>query len=291
MIKITKAGWLFIIITILLGFAAINTNNNLVFIVVSFMLGVMGVSGFLGKGNLDKLKFKISQQGDLFAGEKGFIHLLIENKKRFFPTVLLNINILNRDRFLLYIERNGFREILMEITPTVRGYIRIDEITVSSPFPFKFFIRWKKYKVDLKFIVYPKPLWISDGIDGVSQRDETDRNRDITLKMEELSNIRGYANDPARRIFWKQFAKSGNLYTKEYTGDESEIYVISFEDILMKYQVEDALSISTAIVLDAYNNRGDIAFQIKDKLYFPLFSEGVKKEILTYMALYGKSED
>jgi len=42
--------------TLLLGFAAVNTGNNLLYLLVSALLGFMAVSGVLGKWNLSRLR-------------------------------------------------------------------------------------------------------------------------------------------------------------------------------------------------------------------------------------------
>ena len=39
-------------LTLLLGFAAVNTGNNLLYLLVSALLGFMAVSGILGRLNL-----------------------------------------------------------------------------------------------------------------------------------------------------------------------------------------------------------------------------------------------
>lgn len=43
---VPKAGFFYILLTIFLGVAAVNTANNLIYLVVSALLGFMGISGF-----------------------------------------------------------------------------------------------------------------------------------------------------------------------------------------------------------------------------------------------------
>ncbi|MCA1931968.1 MAG: DUF58 domain-containing protein [Calditerrivibrio sp.] len=289
MIKITKAGWIYIVLTIFLGFSAINTNNNLVFIVVSFMLAVMGISGFLGKANLDGLHFLIVDNGELFAEEIGSLNLFVKNNKRFLPSVLLNIELSGSSSKVIYLGNISNLDINFRITPKIRGINKICEIIVSSPFPFNFFVRYKRYRSDDTFIVFPKPAEFIYDKNFHKDEGEDTGSQTITHKLEELSNIRGYSNDPSRRIFWKQFAKTGNLYTKEYTGDDGKTIFVDFDDIKNIYPIEEALSVATKIVLIAYENSVRLIFSLNGKTYPPMVSNQIKRELFKELALYGKS--
>jgi hypothetical protein len=44
-LRLSKAGASYIALTLLTGFAAVNTGNNLLFLVVSALLAFMAVSG------------------------------------------------------------------------------------------------------------------------------------------------------------------------------------------------------------------------------------------------------
>ncbi len=54
--------------TLLLGFAAVNTGNNLLYLLVSALLGFMAVSGILGRWNLARLSLRCLPPDELFDG-------------------------------------------------------------------------------------------------------------------------------------------------------------------------------------------------------------------------------
>lgn len=286
-IKFTKAGVIYIILTIFMGFSAINTNNNLVFIVVSFMLSVMGISGFLGKRNIEKLSFQIYPAEDIFARRGARFILEIKNQKRFLPSILINIKLNEHKTSTIYINPLSSEKNELILKFDKRGRNKIEEITVSSPFPFNFFIRYKIYHIKEEVIVFPeigeKSLLYQIDENGTEIEN---RNEKITHKLEELSNIRSYSNDPAKRIFWKQFAKTGELYTKEYTGEDTQSLIIRFEDILKENQIEDALKIATKTIIDAYRSQIELIFIIKDKTFL-IRNEAEKSSALKELALYG----
>ncbi len=86
MIKITKAGWIYIGLTIFLGVAAVNTGNNLVYLIVSAMLSFMGISGFFGRKNIDKLQIEPEFPEEIYAGVETPVRIVIKNQKRFLPS-------------------------------------------------------------------------------------------------------------------------------------------------------------------------------------------------------------
>lgn len=288
MIKITKSGWFYIILTLFLGFSAINTNNNMVFIVTSFMLAVMGISGFVGKMNIENLKIDLVADAEIYANTFCNIKCIVENNKRFLPSTLIKINILEKDVKLLFISPKDKRYSSFSTEFPTRGYVYIKNATVSSPFPFGFFVRSKRYPINKRFLVYPEPKY-EDIFQLSDEKEEFDNtlSRNNFQSSEELSNIRTYLNDPPKRIFWKHFAKSEKLYTKEYDSTYDKVYFIDFEDILKEYDTETAISISTGLILTAFKNFRQIVFKMENKTY-ELTNIKAKHQILQKLALYGK---
>src|SRR5437764_9729629 len=57
--KVTKDGWIFLSTTTIVVFAAINTSNNLLYMVLSVLLAVLLLSGFLLELNFRFLEAEI----------------------------------------------------------------------------------------------------------------------------------------------------------------------------------------------------------------------------------------
>ena len=67
MIRIKRAGWAYITLTLLIGIAAINTGNNLIYLIEAALLSFLAVSGFLGRINLSGLKLEIVFPDEIYA--------------------------------------------------------------------------------------------------------------------------------------------------------------------------------------------------------------------------------
>ena len=65
-----------------LGFAAMNTGNNLLYLLVSMLLGLIIVSGMLSEQSMRHLRFVPVTPDEVFAGRPALIGIRIGNRKR-----------------------------------------------------------------------------------------------------------------------------------------------------------------------------------------------------------------
>ena len=66
-LRVTREGWLFIIICLAIGLAAIRSGNNLLFLILGMMLGLLVVSGILSELSLRGLSFSRLPPGSIHA--------------------------------------------------------------------------------------------------------------------------------------------------------------------------------------------------------------------------------
>ena len=78
----TRAGWCFFLITFGVGFAALNTGNNLLYLVLSLMLAFLVLSGVLSEAALRGVRVRRRLPRELFAGSAATLGLEIHNAQR-----------------------------------------------------------------------------------------------------------------------------------------------------------------------------------------------------------------
>src|SRR5207237_6316020 len=83
---VTREGWLYFGALIVVVFAAVNTANNLLYMVLSALLAVLLLSGFLSALNFRYIRLGIRIPAHCFAGEAFPISLQARNEKRVFPS-------------------------------------------------------------------------------------------------------------------------------------------------------------------------------------------------------------
>ena len=84
--EFTTGGAIFLGLLVVVGFAAWNTGNNLLFLVLAFLVSALIVSFFFGNFALKKLDVKMRFPETIFAGEATPIIVSLHNRKRIFPT-------------------------------------------------------------------------------------------------------------------------------------------------------------------------------------------------------------
>src|SRR4029079_6381218 len=85
--KLTKAGWVFILYTIGVGAGAINTGNNLLYLVFGVFLGLILASGLLSDLSLWGLTAQWEFPLHAEAGDLSLIRIHVTNEKRRLPAV------------------------------------------------------------------------------------------------------------------------------------------------------------------------------------------------------------
>ena len=83
---VTRAGIVYVIVTLVIGIAALNTGNNLLYIVVAAMLAAILVSGYVSAVVLRYLELEIRLPEHVFAGRPVVGHLALYNPRRRLPS-------------------------------------------------------------------------------------------------------------------------------------------------------------------------------------------------------------
>jgi uncharacterized protein (DUF58 family) len=88
---VTKQGLVYLAIILVIGVAALNTGNNLLFIVVSAMLAAIIVSGIASAGELRWLDLEVSLPEHTFAGEVVLARISLRNTRRWLPAISVSV--------------------------------------------------------------------------------------------------------------------------------------------------------------------------------------------------------
>jgi uncharacterized protein (DUF58 family) len=289
-IKINRSGWLYIALTIFLGVAAINTANNLLYLIVAALLSFMGISGFFGKRNLSKLDIRIHPPDEVYAGIEIPIPVTLINQRRFFPTFIMRVNFGGQMvRFPFMAPRQQSTKFLPLIFDR-RGRLVLSDLYLSSVFPFNFFIRFRKIPREVSLVILPHPIRCDEntGVEAVRMHKGELAVDRIGFDPDILS-LRNYlVGDPLRYIHWKASARAGTLKTKEFSSSGYPPVIFNFDDILIR-NLEFKLSCITYLIITFMNKNRPVGLKIQDKIFEPGLSRGHRIRMLHELALYGES--
>jgi uncharacterized protein (DUF58 family) len=233
--RVTREGWIYFGALVIVLFAAINTNNNLLYMVLSALLAVMLLSGFLSGLNFRFLRAEVRCPSRCFAGEAFPISIQVHNDKKVFPSFSLKVAppkdgpLSFRTFYFPLIRPNSREGQIREATIAQRGRYRLEELRIGSRYPFGFVFKDKKYRLEAECVCYPRIIPQDElnfsvlDIQGTNQRFERGLGNDLYL-------IRNYVpSDSARHVHWKASAKTALLKTREYAAEESRRVILAFD--------------------------------------------------------------
>ena len=218
-IRPTRDGWWCLGAAIGLGFAAMNTGNNLLYLLASLLLGLVIVSGILSEQSMRRLRLAAVVPEELYAGRPVLLGARVANRKRRLPSYSIALEAGERRH---YVERLGAGEERLVTWETVfpgRGRRRLPGVRVTTRFPFGLFVKAGRVVLDEEVVVFPavRPLDAARrrrlAAGGARSLHRRGRGHD-------LYNLREYrAGDDRRLIHWRSSAKAGTLVVRELEAD------------------------------------------------------------------------
>jgi uncharacterized protein (DUF58 family) len=210
-----------------LGVAAINTGNNLLYLLVSLLLALIIVSGILSEQSLRWLDLIALDPEEIYAGRPALFGLTLANRKRWLTSYSITIEVLSptcATRFL-YVPRldaGTERLVTWEDTLPRRGPHRLAGVRVTTRFPFGLFLKAGRPMLTSDVVVYPAMVPVSP--DLLRQLGTTgDRRARRRGRGTDLYNLRGYrAGDDPRLIHWRSSAKTQTLLVREMEAETTE---------------------------------------------------------------------
>ena len=218
-----------------MAFAALNTGNNLLYLVLSLMLAFLVLSGVLSESALRGIAVRRREPRELMAGVEGTIGIEIHNQQRRVPALAIVIedcrdhgddrrlekaDCIGRS-FALKVAAGGTEHRRYRITPKGRGVLCLAGIRVSTRFPFGLFSKSRILELPAAYVVYPA---IDRGKrTGPRARfsEEGEAGRATRREGAEVAGVREHQpDDSLRRVHWKTSLRRGSLVVRELEDSE-----------------------------------------------------------------------
>lgn len=224
--RITLEGIMFIVLTLVIGLAALNTGANLLYLVLSMMLCLLLLSGVVSSLTLVGLKVKRFAPKQAVAGEPQLARLEILNRKPLLSSYSLRFIDLDSKKeevgagYIFRLAPGKTHNLSYHIFFPRRGLYQLERIRIGSRFPFGFFERSIDFKLGHQLLVYPQLIDVRSLIHGHSiDSGETESGRKGLGSS--LYGLREYTlEDSARWIHWKVSARARKIMMREFEKEE-----------------------------------------------------------------------
>lgn len=275
--------------TLLLGVAAVNTGNNLLFLVVSAMLGFMAVSGLLGWLNIRGLTVSVRLPDEVYAGLSTQLTVRIENRKKRLPSFLITATLLGHPAsFLLLDPRKPQTGSLVMAFPA-RGRFELPVALISSSFPVNFFVRYIRVPVAGSVLVFPAPRSFALPAGVGKPESGTAQSLAAPGHEGELAKISDYqGGEPLKLIHWRLSAKHEDYKVKHLTSTATDPVLIEV-DSLPGRDLEERLGYGTFLVNRLVRGGRAVGLKLAQRVIAPDSSRSHRLKLLGELALYGQS--
>ncbi len=285
-VKVNRAGLIFIAVTILLGVSAVNTGNNLLYMVVSSMLSFMLLSGLTSLYNLKGLSVILLPPKEVFAKRVETFRVILENTHRL-PKFLISLESPHGRTVLPLLVKKA--EVSLPMLFEKRGLYEEVIITVKTDFPVGLFSRYYQQVIKTRVVVFPEPIPANISLfRGEEEQKAWESGKAAKVRgYEDISGIRDYAGEPIKLIHWKASAKLAKLMVKEMQASTRTPVMLDLNSF--DGDLETRLSKLTYSAIRLLEEGFPVGLYLEDEVIPPAVGEAQRLKILTALALFHQS--
>ena len=244
-LKITREGRYFIFITIAIGLAAINTGNNLLYLLLGWLLSAIIGSGAMSDMSLRGLLVKRKPPPRVFANRPFLMEISVENLKGALSSYSVEIEDLvdgkplDKRCYFLKVPPGRTQRTSYRHTFRRRGVQRFDGVRLGSKYPFGLFRKTRDVHEPGELLVYPEVFPVALPSPRSRYTGETVNNR--IGRQGEFFGLREYRDgDDRRDIHWRSTARAGKLMVREYEQEAQQRATILIDNGLPADADDDA---------------------------------------------------
>jgi len=227
--RISRAGWIYIGATLLVALAALNTGNNLLFLILACLISVILMSGILSSISLAGVELRIELPEHIFAAQTVLANVELRNEKLMFPSFALRVEaaaqqgtaaVLEKPVFFPFLPRQERVKQSVPVTFLRRGLHVQDSFRIVTRFPFGFLQKTRRVALKSEALVYPSVETSSElmdmfpGIEGSIESHSKGRGHDLHALREYVPT------DSVRHVHWKASARTGSLMVREFARED-----------------------------------------------------------------------
>jgi uncharacterized protein (DUF58 family) len=289
-IRFTRFGTFYVLFALAVGAAAINTGNNLLYLVLGVLLGFIVVSGFLSDSCLWGLEAQWHLIGSAYAGKP--VSFDAEIKKSWFPAVLVAAtpyfgSAAIAPRLIYWLGRRKRMTLRFTATPSRRGRWKMTAIKYTSRFPFGLFEKQHTLPQSQEWIVYPPVEERYAAIDLFERSATPLSTASIKGSGDVPFFVRDYrVGDSPRYIHWKSTAKRQRLMIHEMeanTGPRGWLYVSSWPR--SDREGENFISFVASLVFYSYREGRPLGLVTPEAIFEPDGSRIRLEDTMRHLAL------
>lgn len=233
-LAVTQEGRWIIGVAILLGVGAVNTGNNLLYLVLSLLISIISISGILSELDLKGVTAERHYPRELVVGEAATLRVSVRNEKKRAGLHLevdefQDVEALDQQPgFVLHLAPFEVGSAFIVARPKRRGPIRTAGLRLSTTYPFGFARKSIIREASAHMLSLPAIERVELHVPGGRDRGEQERNPRAGQGTE-LRGLRDFRpGDAPRDMHWKVSARRGRAIAREWESEAARTAWIDF---------------------------------------------------------------
>jgi uncharacterized protein (DUF58 family) len=260
-ISFTSGGLAFTLGTLAVGFAAMNTGNNLLYLLWGSMLGLLMVSFWLSEQAIAGVRIERRFAHAVTVGHDFRLGYEVTNRKPRLPSLALEIieaGLPNR-AFVAHVAARGTVSTRSVNSFVRRGIYPLRTVTLSTSFPFGLFRKERDIEIPGEVVVWPRSdRRVREPLIGGGRMPPTGVSaRGAAGSRGEYRTLRGYRpGDDPKDIHWRSTARMREPVIREYERDGAETRWICLDTrVEQSDAAEVAVEVAAALCAQAVAGR------------------------------------
>jgi uncharacterized protein (DUF58 family) len=257
-LKLLRPGLVLILGIFGLGFATLNTGNNVLYLLLGALLGLIALSGWLSEQVLQRNRVTRALPASVRAGHSARVEYRVHNMKKKLPTVALELRDSAAPRglftsaFIALIEPGMHGSASAEMRFDRRGVYRLERLVAATSYPFGLFEKERDLALEGLVVVWPRtdrPVRTPRPAGRRGVRSAAGGGAALGAERGDFRALRPYrAGDDPRDVHWRSTARRGEPIMREYDRDSAESYWIVLDgaaatDVIFEIAVEIAAAL------------------------------------------------
>lgn len=245
-LSFTREGKLVVVLAVGVGFAAVNTGNNLLYLLLGWVLSFIIASGILSEMTLRGLRVTRRPPPRVLAGEPFLMEVEIENTKERKSSFSIEVEDLvgatpiDKRCYFLKIPPGRTQRTSYRHTFSRRGTYTLTGYRLATRFPFALFRKSRDVEAPLEIVVYPPRVPVARPAPRTLARGDATAER--LGRRGEFFGLREHrTGDDRRDVHWRTSARTGRLLVREYEDELARRVVIGVDNALPE-AVRDAVT-------------------------------------------------
>lgn len=224
-LEFTREGKVLVAITLGVGVGAVNTGNNLLYLMLGMLLSLIIVSGILSEHTLRGLEVLRALPREVHAGRPFLTGISLHNRKQRIPSFSVQVEDVIDGRplpkkcYFLKVPAGTVQHTSYRSELGRRGRYTYQGLRIGTRFPFAFFVKHRRFDAPAELLVLPRvhpvaalPLEARERL-GAARRPRRGNGR-------EFHGLRQWRpGDDARDVHWGRTAREARLVLREYEDE------------------------------------------------------------------------